>query len=462
MSSVELKRSEYWGYAAGSVLLGGVLLGPLISFYISRLIPVEYPPTYSDVFFASLILSILHLASLDRISGKFNFPYFIKMLLFFNLMALAAYFGGKRVIFLVPGVLLIAVYWVCGEFVLAIIRSKSDGDRKDSQSASTQSRLKYFGVGFAALVGLVIVSSFFVDSEEFFTLDAKPILVRATFLVATSRQEQRLIHQEMQSRILGLPGVSSVKTKIGVAPRAAVQLSHHYSAELLLEITLDEQWHLKESKKVLSSKVIKLLQFPRIEARLVKAIEPLIPELSANTAKELRFKVNQEAVMKFNLDELFAKEEILSLLKHAPASARQQDLMNLNIMMRDGRIIPIRTIGNFELVETLLDSTSLLPGTWQPISKTKDEKIGYMVEMSLERLYQYGLTFSEVEQKIKAAFDNVQDSLDQETLNNLSLRKVDKNILRLADVATITLGIGLENADGEGEKKYRVQWFLNR
>jgi len=39
---------------------------------------------------------------------------------------------------------------------------------------------------------------------------------------------------------------------------------------------------------------------------------------------------------------------------------------------------------------------------------------------------------------------------------------VDKNILRLADVATITLGIGLENPDGEGKKKYRVQWFLNR
>jgi hypothetical protein len=461
MASVELKRSEYWGYAAGSVLLGGALLGPLISFYISRLIPVEYPPSYSDILFASSILSILHLASLDRISGKFNFPYFIKILLLFNLMALAYYFGGKRVVFLAPGVLLIAVYWICGEFVLALIRCKVNGDREGSQSVSVPNRLKTFIVGFAALAGFVIVSSFFVDSEEFFTLDAKPVLVRVTFPVATSQQNQRLIHKEMQSRILELPEVSSLKTRIGVAPSAAVQLSHYYSAELLIEITLHEQWQLKELKRILSNKIIKLLKKPGIEAKLVKVIEPLIPELFVNTAKELRFNVNQKYVRTLNLDELFVKEEIQFLLKHAPADARQQDLMNLNIMIRNGLIIPISAIGNFELVEVLLDSTDFFPGTWQPISKTKDENFGYMVEISLDQLYQFGLTFSEVEQKIKAVFDNVQGSLDQETLNRLSLGKVDKNVLRLADVARITLGIGLENANGEGKNKYRVQWSLN-
>jgi len=455
MASVELKRSEYWGYAAGSVLLGGILLGPLISFYISRLIPVEYPPTYFDILFASSILSILHFGSLDRVSGKFDLSYFVKMLIFFNLMALAAYFSGKRVIFLVPGLLLIAVYWVCGEFFLTLIRS-----RNGHQSANRQGRLKRFSIGLTALVGFVVVSSFFVDSDEFFTSDAKPILVRATFPLETTRREQRLIHQNMQSRILGLSEVSTVETKIGVAPTAAVSESRHYSAEMLFEITLHEKWQLKDSKKTLSEKVINLLQYPKVEVRLVKAIEPLIPELSENRTKEIRFKLNQELVRKIKQDEQFAKEEIQSLLKHAPASARPQDLMALNVMMRNGLILPISAIGDFELVEVSTDSTNLLPGTWQPMSEFRDENNGYMIEISLDHLYQYGLTFSEVEQKIKAAFDNVQGSMDQKTLNHLSLRKVDKNILRLADVAKITLRGGSDNADGERKKKYRVQWFL--
>lgn len=441
-------------------MLGGVLLGPLISFYISRLIPVEYPPTYSDILFASSILSILHFSSLDRISGKFDLSYFVKMLIFFNLMALAAYFSGKRVIFLVPGVLLIAVYWVCGEFVLELIRSQSDTGSNGYQSANAQGRLKSFSIGFAALVGFVVVSSFFVAPDEFFTSDAKPVLVRATLPIETTRREQRLIHQDMQSRILGLSEVSTVETKIGVAPNGAVHEPRYYSAEILFEITLHEKWHLKDSKKTLSEKVIKKLQYPRVEVRLVKAVEPLIPELSATKTKEIRFKLNQELVRNIKQDEQFAKEEIQSLLKHAPANARPQDLMALNVMMRKGLILPISAIGDFELVEISPDSKNLLPGTWQPISEFRDENNGYMIEISLDRLYQYGLTFSEVEQKIKAAFDNVQGSMDQKALNHLSLKKVDENTLRLADVAKITLRSGLENADGEAKKKYRVQWLL--
>lgn len=460
MESAELKRSEYWGYAAGSVLLGGMLLGPLISFYISRLIPIEYPPTYTDILFASSILSILHFSSLDRVSGKFDVSYFVKMLIFFNLMALAAYFSGKRVIFLVPGLLLIAVYWVCGEFFLAFIRSQSGTDSSGHQSANAQGRLKRFSIGLTALVGFVVVSSFFVDSDEFFTSDAKPILVRATLPIEANQREQRLMHQDMQSQILELPEVSTVETKIGVAPNFDVSKSRHYSTEMLFEITLHDKWHLKDSRKSLSEKIIKRLQYPGVEVRLVKFIEPLIPALPANKAKELKFRVNQESVKSIKQDERFVEEEIQSLLKHAPANARPQDLMALNVMMRNGVVLPISAIGDFELVEVSLDSTTFLPGTWQPISEFRDENNGYMIEISLDRLYQYGITFSEVEQKIKAAFDNMQGSMDQETLNHLSLRKVDKNVFRLADVAKITLGSGLDNAGGEENKKYRIQWLL--
>ena len=58
------------------------------------------------------------------------------MLIFFNLMALAAYFGGdggESAVLLVPGVLVIVVYWVCGEFTLVLTRTLVNKEGKDSR-----------------------------------------------------------------------------------------------------------------------------------------------------------------------------------------------------------------------------------------------------------------------------------------------------------------------------------------
>jgi hypothetical protein len=460
MNSEAYTKSEYYWYAAGSVVLGGLILAPLISFYISRFVPLEFPPPFSQILFASSILSILHAGSIDRVSGEFNFTYFFKMLIFFNLMALAAYFGGdgrKSAVLLVPGVLVIVVYWVCGEFALALTRTLKTGD-KDSERADVQRKLKHFGAGVGLLVGFVVVSSFFVDAEQFFSSDSKPVLVRVSFANDLPRREVLSLYQRMERQAAGMKEVSAVNTRMGKAPNQQADIARLYSTEFLIEISLHEEWQTRTAKSALSEKLLKLFEHPVALSRLVTTIEPLIPAQSSSPAKELRFRLDHGVVSKLNINEAYVSEEVASMLRLAPSDVRFNDLMDLKILTQDGNAIPIRAIGDFEQVEVKVDSAMLLPGSWQPLPLTNDRSSGYLIEVSLGRLYQYGLTISEVERKVNSFIDALPGGLDEHSLSDITLIQDAESSLRLGDIARVDQIFMPESPKGVGGKGYRIQW----
>ena len=461
MKSAAYTKSEYYGYAAGSVILGGLILAPFMSFYISRLVPLEFPPSFSQILFASSILSILHVGSIDRVSGEFNFTYFFKMLIFFNLMALVAYFGGdgrESAVLLVPGVLVIVVYWVCGEFTQALTRTLVNKEGKDSERENVLRNLKHFGAGVGLLVGFVVVSSFFVDAEQFFSSDSKPILVRVSFANDLSRPEVLSLYQRMERQALSMKEVSAVNARVGKAPNPQADIARLYRAEFLIEVSLHEEWQTRAAKTALSEKLLGLFQHPATQSRLVTNIEPLIPEPSSSAHRELRFRLNQEVVRKLNMNEAYAREEVASLLRLAPAGVRFAELMDLKILTQDGLVIPIRKIGDFEQVEVDIDSAKLLPGSWQPFALTNDQSRSYLIEVSLGRIYQYGLTISEVERKVNLFVDSLPAGFDEHSLSDMTLIQDAESSLRLGDIARVDQVLMLENPKGAGEKGYRIQW----
>ncbi len=461
MNSEAYTKSEYYWYAAGSVVLGGLILAPLMSFYISRFVPLEFPPSFSQILFASSILSILHVGSIDRVSGQFNFTYFFKMLIFFNLMAVAAYYGGdgrKSAVLLMPGVLVIVVYWVCGEFTLALTRTLAKKEDKDSRRAEARKNLKHFGVGFGVLVGFVVVSSFFVGAEQFFTSDSKPILVRVSFANDLSSREVLSLYQGMERQAIAINEVSAVNARIGKAPNPQADIARLYSVEFLIEISLHEEWQTRTAKTALSAKLLEVFQHPAAQSRLVTNIEPLIPELSSFARSELRFRLDQDVVRNLNMNEAYANEEVAALLRLAPAGVGFDELMGLNMLARDGIAIPISKIGHFEQVEVAIDAAELLPGSWQPFALTNDRSRGYLIEVSLTRLYQYGLTISEVERKVNLFVDNLPGGLDEHSLSEMILIQDAESSLLLGDIARVDQVFVSENLKGAGEKGYQIQW----
>lgn len=461
MEPVALKRSEYWGYVAGSVLLGGMVLAPLIFFYLSRLIVTEFLPTFSQVFFASLFLSVMHVASLDRISGEFNFFYFLKMVVVFNLLALAAYYGSARqesVTLLLPGVLSIVVYWVCGEFVVALVRVMSNKVTEDVPSASTRSKLWRFSGGMSVLLGFVITGSFLVDSEQFFVRDAKPILIRSSFDYSLPRREIASIYGDFESQALALPEVKMVNARVGVAPESNSEFANRYGSELSIEITLHEEWQTKIAKKEIAGNLKKMLYQPGLINRLVAAIEPPVPVIPENGVTELKFIPDQTILQAMNLKAPFVSEQITSLIRLAPNVLQPNELLNLGLLTKDGNIIPIKEIGRFELVLRKLKTVSLAPGNWREITLTEEKAKGYLIELSLNRLYQFGLSVSQAEEIIDAAMEHVANDFDQQSIVGIPLAESFGEMVKLGDIASVHYVDNLKRQNQKDAKSYRIQW----
>ena len=105
-----------------------------------------------------------------------------------------------------------------------------------------------------------------------------------------------------------------------------------------------------------------------------------------------------------------------------------------------------------------IDSAKLLPGSWQPFALAPDRSRGYLIEVSLGRIYQYGLTISEVERKVNLFVDSLPAGFDGHSLSDMTLIQDAESSLRLGDIARVDQVLMLENPKGAGEKGYRIQW----